>query len=122
MPEPPSNAQLLRRLFALAWRYRRQCIAVFACQVLLLALGVLGLGLSGLAIDVTRHALEPSSATPRWPLGFMPPAWTTLHLLFLLGGLVLAAAAARALLNYVYSMEAGELLQMKLVPELRTAV
>ena len=122
MPELPSNAKLFRRLFALAWRYRSQCIAVFGYQVVLLALGVLGLGLSGLAIDVMRHALAPASTPPRWPLGFTPPAWSTLHLLFLLGGLVLAAAAARALINYAYSVAAGELLQMKLVPELRTSV
>jgi ABC-type multidrug transport system fused ATPase/permease subunit len=122
MPVGPSNAQLLRRLFGLAWRYRSQCLAVFAYQILLLALGVLGLGLLGLAIDVTRRALEPTSAAPRWPLGFTPPAWSALHLLFLLGGLVLAAAAARALLNYAYSVAAGDLMQMKLVPELRTSV
>lgn len=118
----PSSARLLRRLLGLAWRYRRQCIAVFVYQVALLALGVMGLGLSGLAIDVVRHAIEPASAVPRWPLGFAPPAWSTLRLLCLLGGMVLAAAAARALLNYAYSVAAGELLQMKLVPELRTRV
>lgn len=117
-----THAQLLRRLLALSWRYWRKCLAVFGYQVVLLALGVAGLGLSGLAIDVIRHALEPGMAAPRWPLGFSPPAWSTLELLYLLGGLVLAAAAARALLNYAYSVAAGELLQMKLVPELRTSV
>jgi len=117
-----THAQLLRRLLALSWRYWQQCLAVFGYQVVLLAFGVAGLGLSGLAIDVIRHALEPGSAAPRWPLGLTPPAWTTLGLLCLLGGLVLAAAAARALLNYAYSVAAGDLLQMKLVPELRTSV
>lgn len=117
-----THAQLLRRLLALSWRYWRKCLAVFGYQVVLLGLGVAGLGLSGLAIDVIRHALEPGMAAPRWPFGLTPPAWSTLHLLCLLGGLVLAAAAARALLNYAYSVAAGELLQMKLVPELRTSV
>ena len=117
-----THAQLLRRLLALSWRYWRKCLAVFGYQVVLLGLGVAGLGLSGLAIDVIRHALEPGMAPPRWPLGFTPPAWSTLELLYLLGGLVLAAAAARALLNYAYSVAAGDLLQMKLVPELRTSV
>lgn len=126
MSEPPQateprSAQLLRRLLALAWHYRQQCIAVFAYQVVLLALGVFGLGLSGLAIDLLRHAITGASP-PSWPLGFSPPAWSTLHLLFLLGGLVLAAAAARGLLNYKYTVAANELLQMKLVPELRTRV
>ncbi|MES1184476.1 MAG: ABC transporter ATP-binding protein [Myxococcales bacterium] len=117
-----THAQLLRRLLSLSWRYRRQCLAVFGYQVVLLAFGVSGLGLSGLAIDVIRHALEPGTPAPRWPLGLTPPAWTTLALLCLLGGLVLAAASARALLNYGYSVAAGDLLQMKLVPELRTGV
>jgi ATP-binding cassette, subfamily B, bacterial len=117
-----THAQLLRRLLSLSWRYRRQCLAVFGYQVVLLAFGVSGLGLSGLAIDVIRHALERGTPAPRWPLGLTPPAWTLLGLLCLLGGLVLAAAAARALLNYGYSVAAGDLLQMKLVPELRTGV
>ncbi|HVY31327.1 MAG TPA: ABC transporter ATP-binding protein [Polyangiaceae bacterium] len=111
----------MKRLLALAWRYRQQCIAVFAYQVVLLGLGVCGLGLSGLAIDLLRHAIM-HAPSPHWPLGFTPPAWSTLRLLFLLGGLVLAAAAARALLNYRYTVAANELLQMKLVPELRTRV
>jgi ATP-binding cassette, subfamily B, bacterial len=117
-----THAQLLRRLLSLSWRYWRQCIAVFAYQVVLLALGVAGLGLSGLAIDVIRRALEPGAPAARWPLGIVSPAWPTLGLLCLLGGLVLAAAAARALLNYRYAVAAGELLQMRLVPELRTSV
>src|SRR5512138_3382717 len=81
------SARLLRRLLGLAWRYRRQCVAVFAFQVVLLAFGVFGLGLSGLAIDVTRHALEPSTPPPHFPLGFTPPAWSTFRVLLLLGGL-----------------------------------
>jgi ATP-binding cassette subfamily B protein len=117
-----THAQLLRRLLSLSLRYWRHCLAVFGYQVVLLGLGVAGLGVSGLAIDVIRHTLEPGTAVPRWPLGFVPPAWTTLGLLGLLGALVLAAAAARALLNYGYSIAAGELLQMRLVPELRTSV
>src|SRR5215217_7289637 len=118
----PSHAHLLRRLLALSWRYRAQCIAVFAFQVVLLGLGVLGLGISGLAIDVIRHALDPTSTPMRWPFGFLPPPWPTTRLLLGLGGLVLAAAALRALLNYRYSVLASDLLQMKLVPELRTSV
>jgi ATP-binding cassette, subfamily B, bacterial len=117
-----SHAKLLRRLLALSWRYRGQCIAVFACQVSLLGLGVLGLGVSGLAIDVTRHALDASSPVPRWPLGIAPPPWSTLRMLLGLGALVLVAAAARAALNYWYALLASDLLQMKLVPELRSRV
>ncbi len=118
----PSHAHLLRRLLALSWRYRGQCIAVFACQVVLLGLGVLGLGLSGLAIDVIRHALEPGSAPPVWPWGLKPQLGSTVQVLLTLGAAVLTAASARACLNYGYSVLASDLLQMKLVPELRTSV
>lgn len=121
-PAEPSHTALLRRLLRLSWQYRRECIAVFAYQVVLLALGVFGLGLSGLAIDVTRHALQPGSVAPRFPFGMAAPAWSPLWLLVTLGGLVLAAAALRAGLNYLYAVTAGELMQMKLVPELRTRV
>ena len=102
-----SHATLLRRLLALAWQYRSRCIAVFAYQVLLLGLGVLGLGLSGLAIDVTRHAIQPGTAPPHWPLGMQPPAWPTLELLVLIGGLVLVAAALRGLLTYFSAVSSG---------------
>jgi len=118
----PSHVQLLKRLLLLSWRYRTQCIAVFAFQVVLLGLGVLGLGLSGLAIDVIRHALEPGSPPVHFPFGISAGSWPTLRVLYSLGGLVLVAAVARALLNYWYSVLASDLLQMKLVPELRSGV
>jgi ATP-binding cassette, subfamily B, bacterial len=131
MPEAPERprkvdeqkpAVLLRRLLALSWQYRRQCIAVFVYQLLLLVLGVAALGLSGLAIDVTRHALQPSSAAPRFPLGLSAPPWSAPQLLLAVGALVLVLALTRAVLNYRYALTAGELMQMKLVPELRTRV
>jgi ABC-type multidrug transport system fused ATPase/permease subunit len=127
-PERPSPARelshgvLLRRLLALSWQYRRQCVAVFVYQVVLLGLGVSGLGLSGLAIDLTRHALQPGAAAARFPFGISPPAWPVLGLLLAIGGLVLAAAVCRSWLNYSYSVAVGDLIHLKLVPELRTRV
>jgi ABC-type protease/lipase transport system fused ATPase/permease subunit len=54
----PDSTRLLRRLLALSWQYRRECLTVFGFQVALLALGISGLGLSGVVIDVTRAALR----------------------------------------------------------------
>jgi ABC-type multidrug transport system fused ATPase/permease subunit len=126
MTEPlavePSSVALLRRLLAWSWQYRRQCLAVFAYQVVLLGLGVLGLGLSGTAVDLIRYALDSAAGPPRFPLGITPPAWSVFELLAAIGGAVLVAASLRALLNYFYAVEVGELLQMRLVPELRTRV
>jgi ATP-binding cassette, subfamily B, bacterial len=126
MSEPPasepSSVVVLRRLLSLSWQYRRQCLAVFAYQVVLLGLGVLGLGLSGLAIDLIRYSLQSAAGPPRFPLGLTPPPWSTLKLLSTIGALVLVLASVRALLNYFYAVQVGELLQMRLVPELRTRV
>jgi len=126
-PEPADDehdsSRLLKRLFGLSLRYRRECLAVFGFQIVLLALGLSGLGLSGLAIDVTRHAVDPSSPAPRWPFGLSPPpGWSALSVLVLVGALVLGMAALRALLVYRYAIEVGKLMHLRLVPELRTRV
>jgi ATP-binding cassette, subfamily B, bacterial len=119
----PDSGRLLRRLLALTWSYRADCLRVFAFQVLLLALGVAGLGLTGLSIDVIRHSLDPATPAPRWPLGFDPPAsFHALNLLLAIGALVLLMALARALLNYSYAIAVGKLIHLKLVPALRTRV
>ncbi len=46
---------------------------VFSFQVLLLVLGLSGLGLSGLAVDVIRAAMQPGAPTPVWPFGIHLP-------------------------------------------------
>jgi ABC-type multidrug transport system fused ATPase/permease subunit len=125
-PDTTSNlttAAIIRRLLALGWAYRKRSVAVLVYQVLLLALGLLGLGLTGLAIDVIRHQLQPHAPLPRWPLGWIPPAhWSPLALVAGVGGTVLVMAAARALINYLYSVTVGHLVQMEIVPSMRAAV
>jgi len=111
------------RLLALAWHYRAACLGVFAFQVVLLALGLGGLGLSGVAIDVVRHALVSGALPAHWPLGLTPPpSWPAGRLLVLAGGAVLAMAALRALLLFGYGIAAGRLLQLRIVPDLRLRV
>jgi ATP-binding cassette subfamily B protein len=119
----PESAHLLRRLLALTWHYRTDCLRVFGYQVLLLGLGVAGLGLSGLAIDVIRHALDAGAPAARWPFGLRPPSqFSAGDQLLVIGALVLLMAASRALLNYAYAIAVGKLIHLKLVPELRTRV
>jgi len=119
----PDSGTLLRRLLALSWHYRRECLSVFAYQIVLLAFGIFGLGLSGLAIDVTRRAVQPGAPAPRWPLGLAAPRdWSTLRVLLVIGAVVLLMAGTRGVLNYLYSIAVGELIHLKIVPELRTRV
>jgi ABC-type multidrug transport system fused ATPase/permease subunit len=118
----PSNAVLIRRLFALAWRYRSRCGGVLAQQMLLVALALEGLSLTGLGIDVIRHRLAPESVTPRWPFGFTPPAeWGPLAVTALIAGAILAVALIHACLRYIASMSAGRLVQ-DIVVDLRSQV
>ncbi len=103
--------------------YGRECALVLLLQIVLLALGVFGLGLSGVAVDVIRKALDAGAPAPRFPLGLSPPSdIATEKLLFAIGTLVLGMAIARALLSFSYSLVVGRLVHLKFVPELRTRV
>ncbi len=114
---------LVRRLLALSLEYRRECLEVFALQVCLLGLGVVGLSLSGVAVDVIRAALHAGAPAPRWPLDIAPPvSWGATHTLLAIGGAVLGMAIAGAGLSYSYQVLIGRLVHLKLVPELRTRV
>jgi ATP-binding cassette subfamily B protein len=111
------------RLLALSLAYRRECCEVFALQVVLLALGVFGLGLSGVAVDVVRGALQTEAPAPRWPLGLAPHGhFPPTTLLAGIGAAVFLMAILRALLSYSYQVLLGRLVHLKLVPELRTRV
>lgn len=120
---PAHSSHLLRRLLGLSWQYRRECLAIFGFQVVLLALGIWGLSLSGLAIDVMAAALSPHAPAPRWPLGVLPHAsWAPRRVLLAISFAVLVMAGTRGALNYWYSIAVGELIHLKLVPELRLRV
>jgi ATP-binding cassette subfamily B protein len=124
-PRPPaaddySNAQLIRRLLALAWTYRRRCVVVLSCQIALLLLGVIGLGLIGVGFDVIRRELSPGAPLPRWPAWLHPPSdWKATWQIGLIGGVVLALAAIRAGLNHGYTIAATRLVQQQIVVDLR---
>jgi len=72
-----STGELVRRLLALAWQFRGDCLLSLCQSAALLLLGLLGLQLLGVVIDVIRHALDASQRAPAYPFGWTPPAgWT----------------------------------------------
>ncbi len=62
-----SNEALILRLLRISWRYRRACVQVLVLQLILVALGLGGLGLTGVAIDFLRHVIDPAVKPPLWP-------------------------------------------------------
>ena len=117
-----SNWALIRRLFGLAWRYRRRCVQVLAIQLVLLTMGIAGLGFTGLGIDYIRHQVEGSPLVPGAFHLHLPADWAWHQVLLLLGGLILALAVCRAILNYTYAVAVNLLVQQDLVRHLRGEV
>jgi ATP-binding cassette subfamily B protein len=118
----PNNGALVRRLFALAWRYRVHCLQVLALQLALLTMGLSGLSLTGVGIDYIKHQVDgtPLASSPLTLL--LPTAWTPAQVLGLLAALILALAGARAYLNFTYAVSVNRLVQQRLVVDLRGEV
>jgi len=118
----PSNAALVRRLFALAWRYRLHCLQVLAIQLVLLTMGIGGLGFTGIGIDYIRHKVEHTPFATRTFGVTLPETWSAWQVLGLLAGLILLLALCRAWLNYTYAVSVNRLVQQRLVVDLRGEV
>jgi ATP-binding cassette subfamily B protein len=110
----------MRRLLALAWQFRGDCLLSLSLSVLVLLLGLVGLLLLGVIIDVIRHALDASTRAPAYPFGWTPPReWTPLQVVTALSLAIVAQALLRAILTYQYNMATARLTQGKIVPDLR---
>jgi len=117
-----SNAELVLRLMRLGWAYRLPAVGVVGLQFVLLAFALCGLGLTGLGIDVIRKGLHGEAPAPAYPLGFSPPAdWSAMRIIWLIGGAVLAIAAARFFLDKS-SRIAKALLVQRIIVDLRAKV
>jgi ATP-binding cassette subfamily B protein len=112
--------ELVRRLLSLAWRFRADCLWSLVLSVVLLLLGIAGLKLLGVVIDVIRYALDPTLPAPVYPFGWKPPAaWAALQVVTALALAIVAQAVLRAVLTYAYNMVTARLTQGEIVPELR---
>jgi ATP-binding cassette subfamily B protein len=115
-----STGKLVRRLFALAWIFRADCIWSVVLSLVLLLFGIAGLKLLGLVIDVIRRALDPSLPPPVYPFGWNPPAtWSALQIVTAIALVIMVLALFRAVLTYAYNMITARLTQGEIVPTLR---
>src|ERR1041384_5338299 len=88
-----SSGELVRRLLGLAWRFRNDCLLSMLLSVALLLLGLAGLQLLGVVIDIIRHALDPAQRAPAYPFGWSPPVgWTTLQIVTAMSLAIVAQA------------------------------
>ena len=115
-----STGKLVRRLLALAWTFRADCIWSVVLSLILLLFGIAGLKFLGVVIDVIRHALNPSLPAPVYPFGWNPPAnWSPLQVVTAIAVTIMALATVRAVLTYIYNMITARLTQGEIVPTLR---
>jgi ATP-binding cassette subfamily B protein len=107
----------------MSWRYRRAGLRVLGLQLILLTIGLAGLSLTGLGIDVIHHEVDPDFLAPIWPFGFVPPAfWGAMARIGLIAGAIMALALIRAFLNYTYQLSVAHLVHAEIVLHLREMV
>jgi len=117
------SGQTTWRLLRLSWQYRWGCVKVLSLQMVLLVMGLSGLGLMGLGIDIIRHEAQPATKVPSWPFGLAPPeSWSAMERLMLVAAGILVFAVLRSALNAFYRIALAGLLQGKIVVELRAKV
>jgi ABC-type multidrug transport system fused ATPase/permease subunit len=118
--EQYSTGKLVRRLLALAWTFRADCIWSVVLSLILLLFGIAGLKFLGVVIDVIRHALNPSLPPPVYPFGWNPPpTWSPLQIVTAIAVTIMVLATVRAVLTYIYNMITARLTQGEIVPTLR---
>ena len=89
-------------------------------SLVLLLLGISGLKLLGLVIDVIRRALDPTLPTSVYPFGLHPPvSWSALQTVTAIAVTIMVLALLRAVLTYIYNMITARLTQGEIVPTLR---
>jgi ATP-binding cassette subfamily B protein len=120
--EKLSSGQLLRRLLLLALEYRRPCLAVVLMQVMLVALSLSTLGLTGLGIDYLQFCVLKNAETPSWPFGLTPPSsWSPMSVVALLSASIFVVAVLTAGLKYLAAVASGALSQQILI-RIRTEI
>lgn len=107
---------MLRRLVLLGYEYRWGALLMIGMHVLLVALGLATLGLTGVGIDYIRHVVQPESRAPSWPFGLVPPtAWTPPQVVVALSIAILVSALANAFVRFLAAIATANLTQTILV-------
>ena len=118
-----SNGVLIRRMTVLAWRYRWQCVGILSVQVGMMMMTLTGLGLTGLAIDYFRHNKDVEAPPPEWWFGLAPPSsWPAITVVAIIALGIIVLALLRGFLTYLITVGTSDLVQKKVVVDLRRIV
>ncbi|MDA3960489.1 MAG: ABC transporter ATP-binding protein [Planctomycetota bacterium] len=117
-----SNGVLIRRLLAMAWRYKRGSLGIIFFNVAMVAMTVGGLKFVGLGIDYLRSVLDAEAPAPNWPFGWVPPVeWQPLQVVTAVAGMVLLVAVVAAVMRYAGTVVHAKVM-LRLVADLRSEV
>ncbi|HEV8069315.1 MAG TPA: ABC transporter ATP-binding protein [Planctomycetaceae bacterium] len=120
--EPPSNWSLISRMLGLSWRYRRGCTQVVFLHMVVVALSLGALGLTGVGIDLIGHELQSPETSRHLPAPFrFAQDWPGTQLLALIAGSILLVALVTAAMRYAAAIAVASLSQRVLV-QLRSDV
>ena len=113
---------LIRRMLALAWRYRGGCIKILAMHLVVQISALAGLGLVGLGFDVIRyHASGDGAMSIGW-LGYrLPKDWTAMGTLGWVAGGVIITAMIQMAVRYQTAVFEAHLVQ-NIIVDLRSKV
>lgn len=118
-----SNWALIGRMLTLARRYRWRCVYVVAVQVVVLSMTLTGLVLTGLAIDFFRHHQDADAPAPQWWFSLAPPAeWPPMVIVVAIALGIICLALFRGIFTYLITVGTSDLVQTKVVVDLRTIV
>lgn len=123
-----SNWAVVRRLCALAWRYRLACVTILALQTAAMVLAIAAIQLGGRAIDVVR---EQAIRTPT-DSGAMVDDWSArfgslageqpMAQVVLLATAMVVLGLVRTLVSYAYAVTSARLVHQQIVATLRCQV
>ncbi len=121
-PDDPSNGVLIRRLLALSWQYRRQCLTALTLGAGTLLLELTALGLVGLGIDMIQYHAD-SGITPisGWLGAQLINEWSPMAAVTIISAAVIGAATLYALLWYGAMISEARLVQ-DIIVRLRSEV
>lgn len=121
--ESLDNATLVKRLLGFAWQFRRRCLEVLGLQIVLLAMGLGGLSLTGVGIDYLRYTLSHDTDVPTlWGRALPQQSEAALSVILWLAVGIFLLASMRAALNYFYSMSVAKLVQSEILVGLRQQI